>query len=187
MKLIFFILLQLIATNLRAQQADTLQKFKAKFLSGYFVFVRDSIPQTPLDVYLPRQQYDIFFLQNIDSNIIYHLENPRFPSKDSAIFVSGSLESLIDKWDRSKYSKWLTQNGMDNYNSSYRPFDTKRFPKELVESRHRFISVYKGNVEVIGPFLTSTRHNIIKQKVYLYFPSNTSKTEYLFTVFFPPH
>lgn len=185
MKLIIFILLQFISYDLMAQQVDTLQKFKAKYLTGYFIFIRDSIPETPSDVYLPRWQFDIYFIQDIDSNIIYRLEHSDFPPKNGAIFVGSGFEWLVDKTDKSNYLEWLTQNGMYLINGSYSPFKTRKIPKELVESRLRFISVYKGNVEVIGPFLPYTRHDVIKPRVYLYFPSSTSNSEYLFTVFFP--
>lgn len=185
MKLIFIILLHLFSFSLLAQSTDTLQKFKVKNLKGYFVFVRDSIPETPSDVYLARWEFDIYFIPEKDSSIIYHLERQNFPPKNGAVFVGGSMECLTDYADRSNYSKWLTQNNLYSINDRYTPFDRKKLPKELIESRLRSISVYKGNIEVIGPFLPFTRHDIVNLKVFLYFPSNVNETDYLFTIFFP--
>lgn len=180
--LLFFLTVFFFGSN--AQTTRGVNKYKPKIFDGYFILVRDSIPKTDSDVTLATLDFNIFYVSSIDNGMLECLKQINRPKKDSVVFISGASSDIASLQEHKEYVNWLINNDyFVKEDKGYPLFDTGKMPVYLLNSKSRFISVYKGKCTVVGPFNPNNKLQLENQILYMYLPIDNN-TEYLYSIVF---
>ncbi len=184
--ILLVILFTICLSHLFAQKADSLQKFNPKLLTGYFILLRDSIIEANKDVTIPTMDFKVFFLETIESINIENLRLINRPTYDTIVIVSGGVSyAIASSQEHKAYINWLIKNKyFEKADKGESIFDVKKIPSCLVKSKKRFASIFKGSVTVVGPFYPYNKLNLQSQKLFMYVPLESNKTDYNYSIIF---
>lgn len=153
-----------------------------KFLNGYFILLRDTIPNLDNDFDIGNYSFKEFFvpdsiellnIRNVDSLII----------KNRIIVLSNCISGYVYKSDiEIKYiDSLLKTRHSKREEEEYFPFSLSNIQSDLIESRLKLIFVYKGKLEVWGPIDTTLPYlNGIETKGFIYLKNPSNYLEFLF-------
>lgn len=184
--ILLVILFAICLSHLFAQKADSLQKLNPKLLTGYFILLRDSIKEVSKDVSIPTLDFNVFFLEKIESINIENLRLINRPTYDSITIVSGGTSyAIASSQDHKDYINWLIKNKyFEKADKGENIYDLKKIPTCLVKSKKRFASIFKGSITVLGSFYPYNKLNLQSQKLFMYIPIESNKTEYIYSIVF---
>lgn len=168
-----------------AQITSEEKKYEPKTFEGYFILVRDSIPKTDSDVTSPTLSFNTFYVKSIDNNMLECLQQINRPKHDSVVFISGAHSNIASPQEHKEYVNWLIKNDyFIKADKGYPLFDIKKMPKDLLNSKRRFVAVYKGKCIVVGPFYPNNKLQLENQNLYMYLPIDGNATQYLYSIVF---
>lgn len=156
---------------------------KCKIIKGFFIIIRDTIPDTDYDVILGHDSFKPFFFQNMPS--VYELTklDSLLLNSEEVFLLSNSVNGYVQKSTIEKetiYNIIKERQGIE-IESEYDPFDYNKIPNILIESRLKFISVFQGQIEVWGE-LSSPYILERSIKSYLYLLNINNHLDYLYSI-----
>ncbi len=181
----FVILIFLLSDKVVCGQIDTSQIFQKKTLSGYFLCFRDSIKQTDLDVSAARQEFLIFYFEKFNDTLLNSLKFIDLSTKSGYKLISGGIEySIANPKEHKEYINYLLKEDLFTKADTFRLFDFHLIDPNLLSNKKKFVSIFKGKVIVLGPFLPNSKLNIMKQDLYMYLPLKENEMQYVCSILF---
>ena len=134
---------------------------------------------------LSRYDFTIFFFNKLDDSVLLSLKTMKL-SKTGFTVISGGINYLIAESKLHKqYIHYLIDNNLFNKAHDYNIFNFSKVDEDLIASNKSLISIFKGKLTVVGPFLPNIRSfDLPKLKLYMYLPFESNKMEYLFTLLY---
>ena len=158
-----------------------------EYLTGYFIFFRDTIINKDVDKEIDKSSSTEFFIQDNKA-----LDNLKDLNK---LLENGSLDLLSSISGGSIQVNDVIKKGIDSMMSkeyeyldyaSYFPFDYHTIPTDTINSEFRFISVYRGKLAVYGAIKTVEPFTYNKSiDGYLYLKSSENNLQYLYSEVLP--
>lgn len=156
-------------------------------LNGYFLLYRKEIDLSENDHKQPLTDYRIFFIKELNASIISDFllldslradilevaeswETLNLMAGENSDSVFSIIEKRNPKWNKGIYTAFEF---------------SKDVPQAILNGSNRFIAVYKGLLNTLGPFRTSG--NLIRRESsgYLYIQDTINDVEYMYSIVLP--
>jgi len=156
----------------------------SKYLSGYFIFFRDTIINKDEDRIIDERSSIEFYvrnnraLDNLDAlNVLIEKKDLDLTSSilSGSIQINNGIKSNIDSMMSGKY------NYLDYID--YFPFNYNDIPADTMNTKFRFVSIFRGQIEMYGPVKTVEpfTYNEVMDG-YLYMKNSNNNLEYLYSI-----
>ena len=156
-------------------------------LKGYFVTYRDTMVDTDPDYIVGQYSFIEYFVPD-SATLINPLDFDSVTLKRKAILISNAVSGAVQKSDieREAVSKIIEKRKTDWEDANYNPFDFDPVPLELINSRLKFLCVFKGELEVWGKIECNHPYtNDVRMDGYVYLKSVANKMKYLYSIVLP--
>lgn len=178
--------LLLLVTDITYSQKRVEEK-QPHFIDGYFLIYRKAMTTIDEDHLPSRLSHVMFFVKKLDDHIFNDFRN--LDSLSAGIYdlyrnavepywvVDRQKDSLQRVFSQADYYDRDVQSGLFRWDSIV--------PNNVINGNDRFLAVYKGRLNVIGPFPVIS--NVIRRNGngFIYLKNTFNSVEYLYTVVLP--
>lgn len=187
-RLFLMLLFCLFNFLLQEVQGQQIKNESSRFLlDGYFLIYRKTISMSDQDHIPNRLSYMCFFVKDLNEDVINNYRDLDSLQSDILDVYRNPTEPFwgFDK-QKDSIERLFSKEDLYGINIISGIFEwEKKVPSNIINGNDRFLVVYKGQLNTVGPFVVISKLIRRESSGFIYLKSALNRVEYLYTIILP--